>query len=202
MEKIYGYVRVSSRDQNEERQMVAMRNYQVPEDQIYIDKASGKNFDRPAYKKLLHRLQQGDVVVVKSIDRLGRNYDEIIDQWRHLTKVLHIDVIVLDMPLLNTSSHKDIMGTFIADLVLQILSYCAHLERENIHQRQAEGIAAAMANGQRFGRPEKDLPENFDYVYQYWCTKAISGREAARRLGVCHKTFFKWVQMIHENPYS
>jgi DNA invertase Pin-like site-specific DNA recombinase len=200
--KTYGYVRVSSRDQNEERQLIAMRQYPVPEKQIYIDKKSGRDFNRPAYQRLMKKLSPGDLLVVKSIDRLGRNYDEIVDQWRRLTREYHVDINVLDMPLLNTTTCKDILGTFISDLVLQILSYCAHMEREAIHQRQAEGIAAAMARGVHFGRPEKELPPEFDIIYAYWQSKAISGREAARRLGVNHKTFFKWADAASQNFFN
>ena len=157
----YGYVRVSSLDQNEDRQMIELQKKQIPEKNIYMDKLSGKNFERPAYKRLFKKLKQGDLLYIMSIDRLGRNYVEIQEQWRILTKDKGIDIVVLDMPLLDTRTGKDLMGTFISDLVLQILSFVAQNERENIKKRQAQGIAAAKARGVKFGRPEKPVPDNF-----------------------------------------
>lgn len=176
---VYGYVRVSSRDQNEERQMIALRGTGVKEENIYLDKQSGKNFDRPQYKKLLKKLKKNDLLCVKSIDRLGRNYEEILLQWRFLTKEKGVDIVVLDMPLLDTRRGKDLMGTFLSDIVLQVLSFVAENERSNIRQRQAEGIAAAMARGVRFGRPPQPLPANFPNVYQRWKKGEITGTAAA-----------------------
>ena len=161
MGNIYGYVRVSSVDQNEDRQLIAMNQLNVPEKNIYIDKQSGKDFERPEYKKLVKKIKEGDLLYILSIDRLGRNYDEIQKQWRILTKEIGIDICVIDMPLLDTRNGKDLMGTFIADLVLQILSFVAQNERENIKKRQAQGIAAARAKGVKFGRPEVPMPNNF-----------------------------------------
>ncbi|MCQ4636180.1 recombinase family protein [Anaerovorax odorimutans] len=194
MKQLYGYARVSTREQNEDRQIIALREFSVPADHIYLDKQSGKDFNRPQYKRLLRRLKPGDVVAVKSIDRLGRNYEEILEQWRLLTKEKRVNVTVLDMPLLNTQGSKDLTGTLIADIVLQLLSYVAQTERENIRQRQTEGIAAAKARGVRFGRPQKQIPEDFFFLREMWRTGQISGREAARRLNVTHNTFFKWAK--------
>ena len=160
MNKEYGYIRVSSREQNEDRQLIALREVSVPEQNIFMDKQSGKDFDRPQYKKLIRRLKPDDLLYVKSIDRLGRNYKEIQDQWRVLTKEKGVDIVVLDMPILDTRRGKDLMGTFLSDIVLQVLSFVAESERSSIRQRQAEGIAAAKAKGVRFGRPAKPLPEN------------------------------------------
>lgn len=194
MKQIYGYARVSTREQNEDRQIIALREFSVPADHIYLDKQSGKDFDRPQYKRLLRKLKPGDVLAVKSIDRLGRNYEEILEQWRLLTKEKRVNVTVLDMPLLNTQGNKDLTGTLIADIVLQLLSYVAQTERENIRQRQTEGIAAAKARGVRFGRPQKQIPEDFFFLREMWRAGKISGREAARRLNVTHNTFFKWAK--------
>lgn len=188
---IYGYVRVSSRDQNEDRQMVAMREMNVPERNIYIDKQSGKDFNRPQYKKMVKRLKENDLLYVLSIDRLGRNYEDILEQWRIITKDKKADVVVIDMPLLDTRRGKDLMGTFIADLVLQILSFVAENERTNIRQRQAEGIAAAKARGVHFGRHPKPLPENFYEVYQLWKMKKIPISKAANMCGMAQTTFFE-----------
>ncbi len=152
----YGYIRVSSYDQNEDRQVIVMQKMQIPSKNLYTDKQSGKNFDRPQYKKLLRKLKADDVLYIKSIDRLGRNYSKILEQWRYLTKIKKIDIVVLDMPLLDTRTGKDLMGTFLSDIVLQVLSFAAENERNNIRQRQAEGIAAAKAKGIRFGRPPKN----------------------------------------------
>ena len=183
----YGYVRVSSADQNEDRQTIALRERGV--EQIYLDKQSGKDFDRPQYRALLERLRPGDVLYVMSIDRLGRDYEEIQTQWRILTREIGADICVLDMPLLDTRNGKDLMGTFIADLVLQILSFVAQSERENIRKRQAQGIAAAKARGVRFGRPPKPLPENYSQAYQRWKAGAITSSAAARECGMPLSTF-------------
>lgn len=176
----YGYIRVSSYDQNEDRQVIVMQKMQIPSKNLYTDKQSGKNFDRPQYKKLLRKLKTDDVLYIKSIDRLGRNYSEILEQWRYLTKIKKIDIVVLDMPLLDTRIGKDLMGTFLSDIVLQVLSFAAENERNNIRQRQAEGIAAAKAKGIRFGRPPKPLPANFHAVYQKWKVGKITGITAAK----------------------
>lgn len=189
--KRYGYIRVSSTDQNEERQLIAMRAQGVPERNIYLDKQSGKNFVRPQYQKLTGRLRAGDVLYVLSIDRLGRNYVEIQDQWRRLTHDIGADVCVIDMPLLDTRQGKDLMGTFIADLVLQILSFVAQSERENIRARQVQGIAAAKARGVKFGRPVKEAPEDFPAVAAAWERREIKFEEALRRTGLGDATFYR-----------
>ena len=189
MIKIYGYGRVSSKEQNEERQLVAFDEKGILKKNIFIDKQSGKNFDRPAYKKLIKKLKRGDLLYVKSIDRLGRNYDEIQNQWRIITKELGVDICVLDMPLLDTRKGKDLMGTFLSDIVLQVLSFVAENERTNIHQRQAEGIAAAKRKGIRFGRPRRPLPTNFDIVYNQWKSGEITGVLAARKCNMPLSTF-------------
>lgn len=186
---IYGYIRVSSRDQNEDRQLLALREVGVTEDMIYLDKQSGKDFERPNYKRLLRRLQQDDLLYIKSIDRLGRNYDEILQQWRIITKDKGVDIVVLDMPLLDTRRGKDLMGTFLSDIVLQVLSFVAENERTNIRQRQAEGIAAARARGVRFGRPLRPLPANFHSVYRRWKQGEITGTAAARECDMPLATF-------------
>lgn len=189
----YGYIRVSSKDQNEDRQRIAMKEAGIAEKQLYLDKQSGKDFERPAYKRLLKKLKKGDVLYIKSIDRLGRNYEEIQNQWRYITREKQADIEVLDMPLLSTRNAKgDLTGTFVADLVLQILSYVAQTERENTRQRQAEGIAAARNRGVRFGRPEKTVPQEFVQVQEKWKKREITSREAARCLGVSQNTFLKW----------
>jgi DNA invertase Pin-like site-specific DNA recombinase len=194
MAQIYGYARVSSREQNEARQLVAMREFGISENNIFLDKISGKDFERPAYKRLLKKLKPGDTLVIKSIDRLGRDYDEILEQWRIITKEKEIAIVVLDIPLLDTrQKDRDLTGTFIADLVLQLLSYVAQTEREFIHQRQAEGIEAAKAKGTKFGRPPLEKPEMFLEVMKSWKRSEISAREAGRRLGVNHMTFQAWV---------
>lgn len=198
-EKVYGYIRVSTKDQHEDRQVIAMQEFGVADKYVYIDKQSGKDFERPQYKKMLGRLKSGDTVVVKSIDRLGRDYDEIQNQWRIITKELKVHIFVLDMPLLDTRKKSgDLTGTFIADLVLQILSYVAQVERENIRQRQAEGIAAAKAKGVKFGRNRLPIPKEFYQLQRQYQNGAISAREAARRLGVVHSTFLKWNRMETE----
>ena len=186
---IYGYVRVSSRDQNEDRQLIAMKELSIPDKNIFMDKQSGKDFNRPQYKKLLRRLKRDDLLYIKSIDRLGRNYEESQNQWRMLTKEKGIDIVVLDMPLLDTRRGKDLMGTFLSDIVLQVLSFVAENERTNIKQRQTEGIAAAKAKGIRFGRPPKPLPENFHLVYQQWKAGKITGVAAAKACGMPMSTF-------------
>lgn len=185
----YGYVRVSSRDQNEDRQLIALKEVGVTDKNIFIDKQSGKDFQRPKYKRLLRRVRPNDLIYVKSIDRLGRNYEEIQEQWRILTKEKRVDIVVLDMPLLDTRRGKDLMGTFLSDIVLQVLSFVAENERSNIRQRQAEGIAAAKAKGVRFGRPPSPLPANFHQVYQKWKSKKITGTAAARECGMPLSTF-------------
>ena len=186
---IYGYIRVSTREQNEDRQLIALREMAVPKANLFIDKQSGKDFQRPQYKKLVHKLKKDDLLYIKSIDRLGRNYEEIQNQWRVLTKDKGVDIVVLDMPLLDTRRGKDLMGTFLSDIVLQVLSFVAENERTNIRQRQAEGIAAAKARGVRFGRPPKPLPENYHSAYQRWKAGAITGTAAARECGMPLSTF-------------
>lgn len=189
MKKTYGYVRVSTREQNEDRQLLAMRGMSVPEENIFLDKQSGKDFDRPAYKRLLKRLKKDDLLYIKSIDRLGRDYEEIQEHWRLLTKEKKVDIVVLDMPLLDTRRGKDLMGTFLSDVVLQILSFVAENERTNIRQRQAEGIAAARVRGVRFGRPPRPLPESFPEIYRFWKQGKITGTRAARECGMPLSTF-------------
>ena len=187
--KIYGYVRVSSIDQNEDRQMIALKEVGVADRNIYLDKQSGKDFNRPQYKKMLRKMKKDDLLYIKSIDRLGRNYEEIQQQWRLLTKEKGIDIVVLDTPLLDTRRGKDLMGTFLSDIVLQVLSFVAENERTNIRQRQAEGIAAAKAKGIRFGRPPSPLPENFHEVYQQWKSGKITGLAAAKACNLPMSTF-------------
>ncbi len=187
---VYGYIRVSSRDQNEDRQLIAMHKQGVSDQNIYMDKQSGKDFDRPQYKKLVRKLKKDDLLYVKSIDRLGRNYEEIQNQWRILTKEKGIDIVVLDMPLLDTRRGKDLVGTFLSDIVLQVLSFVAENERTNIKQRQAEGIAAAKARGVKFGRPPIPLPDNFYEVHRAWRNKQIPLKEAARLCGIPEGTFY------------
>ncbi|MGA6362599.1 recombinase family protein [Faecalibacterium prausnitzii] len=189
MGNLYGYIRVSTRDQNEDRQLIALRELHIPEKNIFIDKQSGKDFNRPQYKRLVRKLKKDDLLYIKSIDRLGRNYAEILEQWRLLTQTKSIDIVVLDMPLLDTRRGKDLMGTFLSDIVLQVLSFVAENERINIRQRQAEGIAAAKARGIRFGRPPKPLPENFHQIYQQWKNGKITGTAAAKLCGMPLSTF-------------
>lgn len=196
MSKVYGYIRVSSADQNEDRQLVALRSCKVPECNLFVDKQSGKDFERPEYRRMLRRLKRDDLLYVKSIDRLGRDYGEILEQWRLLTKEKGVDIVVLDMPLLDTRSGKDLMGTFIADLVLQILSFVAQNERENIRQRQAEGIAAAKARGVPFGRPALPLPENFEQVVASWRNKEIDFASALQQTGMRPATFYRRLKEI------
>ncbi len=191
MGKIYGYVRVSSTDQNEDRQMIALKEKGLQEKWIYMDKQSGKDFNRPNYQKMLKKLQSGDLLYILSIDRLGRNYNEILEQWRILTKEIGIDVCVIDMPLLDTRNGKDLMGTFIADLVLQILSFVAENERENIKKRQAQGIAAAKAKGVKFGRPEIAIPDDFGDVVKAFQKNKISFDEVLLKTGMKKTTFYR-----------
>ena len=195
--KTYGYVRVSSRDQCEDRQMLALREYGVPAQNIFLDKLSGKDFNRPEYIRLLRKLRLGDTLVIKSIDRLGRNYEEIQEQWRIITKVKQADIHVIDMPLLSTAgNHEDLTSKFIADLVLQILSYVAQTERESIKERQREGIEAAKLRGVRFGRPRKQVPNNFPDVKELWENGKITSRQAAEQLGISQETFLRWRRII------
>ena len=196
--KVYGYIRVSTREQNEDRQLIALREIGVPEKNIYLDKQSGKDFNRPQYKKLLRKLKKDDLLYIKSIDRLGRNYEEILEQWRLLTKEKGVDIVVLDMPLLDTRRGKDLMGTFLSDIVLQVLSFVAENERTTIRQRQAEGIAAAKAKGVKFGRPPQPLPENFHSCYQRWKQGEITGTAAAKECGMPLATF-RYRAEIYEN---
>ena len=188
----YAYVRVSSADQSPDRQLLAMKEAGVSDREIYIDKQSGKDFDRPAWQRLMRRLKAGDVLFVKSIDRLGRNYEEILAQWRWITKKKQASIVVLDMPLLDTRKDRDLMSTVIADIVLQLLSYVAQTEREFIRQRQAEGIAAAKARGVRFGRLCKEIPANFPEVNERYLRGELSSRKAGAELHVSHRTFLKW----------
>ena len=196
---IYGYIRVSSIDQNENRQLLAMHEKQIPAKNLYIDKQSGKDFERPNYKKLVKKLKPGDLLYILSIDRLGRNYKEIQEQWRILTKEKEIDICVSDMPLLDTRNGKDLIGTFIADLVLQILSFVAHSERENIRKRQAEGIAAAKNRGVKFGRPERPLPDNFNQVHQDWRNKKMTLQQVANACEMPVGTFYAKAVKIEKN---
>ena len=190
----YGYARVSTKDQNEQRQIVALLSFGLSRENIYVDKQSGKDFERKNYKKVFRKIKNGDTLVIKSIDRLGRNYNEILEQWRIITKDKCADVVVLDMPLLDTRKNRDLTGTLIADIVLQLLSYVAQTEREFIRQRQAEGIAVAKAKGVRFGRPPMERPKNFFNLKIQWKEGKISAREAARKLNISHKTFLRWVK--------
>ena len=194
----YGYVRVSTKDQNEDRQLIALHELGLSDKYIYVDKQSGKDFNRPQFQKLLRKLRPGDLLYIKSIDRLGRNYEEIQNQWRVLTKEKGVDICIVDMPILDTRRGKDLLGTFISDLVLQLLPFVAENERTNIKQRQAEGIAAAKAKGVRFGRPPKPLPENFHSVYQQWKQGSITGTAAAKECGMPLSTF-RYRAEIYEN---
>ena len=196
---IYGYIRVSSIDQNETRQLLAMHEKQIPAKNLYVDKQSGKDFERPNYKKLVKKLKAGDLLYILSIDRLGRNYKEFQEQWRILTKEKEIDICVIDMPLLDTRNGKDLIGTFIADLVLQILSFVAHSERENIRKRQAEGIAAAKNRGVKFGRPERPLPDNFHQVHKDWRNKKMTLQQAANACEMPVGTFYAKAVKIEKN---
>ena len=190
---IYAYIRVSTKEQNIDRQVIALEPFQIPRKNVFCDYQSGKDFDRPAYQKLLRKMKPGDLLIVKSIDRLGRNYNDILVQWQYITKELHADIKVLDMELLDTrAKNGDLTGTLISDLVLQILAYVAQKEREFIRSRQAEGIAAAKAKGVRFGKKPKKIPEQFESIYLLWVDGKISAREAGKRLGVSHSTFCRW----------
>lgn len=191
---LYGYVRVSTKEQNEARQVIAMHEFGVDERNVFIEKQSGKDFNRPQYKKLLRKLKAGDTLVIKSIDRLGRNYDEIIEQWRIITKEKQAVIVVLDMPLLDTRQGRDLTGTLIADIVLQLLSCVAQTEREFIRRRQAEGIAAAKARGVQFGPRPMARPDNYEQCYAEWEKGAITAREAVRQLHVSHNTFLRWAK--------
>ncbi len=199
MADTYGYIRVSSRDQNEDRQMVALQSLPIPQKNIFVDKQSGKDFERPLYKKMVRRMKKDDLLYIKSIDRLGRNYNEILEQWRILTKEKGIDIVVLDMPLLDTRRGKDLMGTFLSDIVLQVLSFVAENERTNIRQRQAEGITAAKARGVKFGRPAIPYPDNFEQIHRAWREKKISLRQAADACGMPEGTFYGKARKF-ENP--
>ncbi|MCI8885003.1 MAG: recombinase family protein [Dorea sp.] len=187
---IYGYVRVSTREQNEGRQMLALNRKEVPKENIYIDKQSGKDFERPMYIRMLEKLKKDDLIYIKSIDRLGRNYEEILEQWRVLTKEKKVDIVVIDMELLDTRRGKDLMGTFLSDVVLQVLSFVAENERKNIRERQKEGIEAAKVRGVQFGRPKRDLPDNFVQICRKWKKGEIIGREAAKLCGMPLTTFY------------
>lgn len=193
--RVFGYVRVSTKEQNEDRQMLALESFPVEPENIYMDKLSGKDFNRPRYRTLMRKLRPGDCLVVKSIDRLGRNYEEILNQWRIITKEKQTDIVVLDMPLLDTRQNgRDLTNTFVADLVLQILSYVAETERENIKQRQMEGIAAAKLRGVQFGRPRKEVPPTFFQVKDAWSKRLITSRQAAKELGIAQDTFLRWTR--------
>lgn len=194
----FAYIRVSSRDQNEDRQLVAIRDWEIPNRNVYIDKQSGKDFERPAYKRMMRKLKRGDRLIIKSIDRLGRNYEEIIEQWRVITREKGADITVLDMPLLDTARDKDLLGTLISDLVLQLLSFVAQNERENIRQRQAEGIAAAKARGVKFGRPRKYLPENFDELYAAWKGGKMTNEELSHQCGMALSVIYKKSRELRE----
>ena len=191
--KVYGYVRVSTKEQNEDRQVIAMREFGVPDGSIIVEKMSGKDFERPKYRRLVRKLKTGDVLVIKSIDRLGRNYDEILEQWRIITKEKQANIVVLDMPLLDTRAGRDLTGTLIADIVLQLLSYVAQTEREFIRQRQREGIAAAKERGVHFGRKFYDRPPDYPEVVRSWQAKRITADEGAARLNVSLSCFYKWM---------
>ena len=194
MATVYGYVRVSTREQNEDRQIIAMQEVGIKKKNIYIDKQSGKDFNRPMYQKLFRKLEENDVLYIKSIDRLGRNYEEILEQWRIITKEKNADIVVMDMTILDTRQGKDLIGTLIADLVLALLSYVSENERSNIKSRQKEGIAAAKKRGVQFGRPPKPLPDDFEEIYQAWRKKEMSAEEAARRCNFTRATFYNKVK--------
>ena len=190
----YAYIRVSSKDQNEDRQILALKSYTIPKENYYIDKMSGKNFNRPAYQALLKQLRPGDILYIHSIDRLGRNYEEIIEQWKWLTKNVGVDLIVLDMPLLNTTLSKDLLGTFISDLVLQLLSFVAENERNMIKRRQAEGIEAAKLRGVRFGAPSIPKPDDLHEIFDGYQNKSITAKKAAKQLNISVSTFYRWLK--------
>lgn len=188
---VFGYVRVSSQEQNEDRQLISMEQAGVPNNNIYIDKQSGKDFNRPNYKRLMKKLRSGDTLFIKSIDRLGRNYEEILNQWRIITKEKSVDVVVIDMPLLDTRHEKNLLGTFISDIVLQLLSYVSETERTNIKQRQAEGIAAAKKRGIKFGRPIKEMPPNFGELITQWEKKELTMQEIMKTYDMSESTFYR-----------
>lgn len=194
MSNIYGYVRVSSREQNEDRQLISLKEMGVPAENIFIDKQSGKDFNRPEYKKLMKKVRHDDVIYIHSIDRLGRNYEDILEQWRIITKEKGVDIVVIDMPLLDTRRGKDLMGTFLSDIVLQVLSFVAENERKNIRTRQAEGIAAAKARGVKFGRPEKLPPENFKAVVKKWESSLLTTDQAAEQCDMSRASFYRRVR--------
>ena len=201
MGNLYGYIRVSTRDQNEDRQLIALRELKIPEKNIFMDKQSGKDFNRPQYKRLVRKLKKDDLLYIKSIDRLGRNYAEILEQWRLLTQTKGIDIVVLDMPLLDTRRGKDLMGTFLSDIVLQVLSFVAENERSNIRQRQAEGIAAAKARGVRLGRPPKPLPKSFFLAVERWKKGELSGKQAAEACSMPVSSFYyRAKKQMEEKP--
>ena len=195
---VYGYIRVSSREQNEDRQLIAMGKANVPSRNIFIDKQSGKDFDRPMYKEMLSKLKKDDIIYIKSIDRLGRNYKDVVEQWQYLTRVKEVDIVVIEMPLLDTRRGKDLLGTFLSDVVLEILSFVAENERYNIKNRQREGIEAAKARGVRFGRPKIPLPENFNEIYAEYRAGEITSEMAAERCGFSRTTFFARVREMKD----
>lgn len=196
MKHTYGYARVSTREQKEDRQMIALMEMQVPEKNIYMDRQSGKDFERPMYQCMVEQLQEEDLLYVKSIDRLGRNYEEILEQWRMLTREKKVDIVVLDMPLLDTRRGKDLMGTFLSDIVLQVLSFVAENERKNIRERQKEGIEAARLRGVQFGRPIKQMPENFEMIYKRYMEREITGEQAADVCNVSRATFYRRIKEL------
>ena len=196
---VYGYIRVSSYDQNEDRQLIAMQRSRVPRKNIFIDKQSGKDFERPMYKRLVKKLKYEDIIYIKSIDRLGRNYNEVVEQWQYLTRVKRVDIVVIEMPLLDTRRGKDLMGTFLSDVVLQVLSFVAENERESIRNRQKEGIEAARARGVKFGRPPIPLPDDFEEIYEEWINKKISTTDAAMRCGFSKSKFYYTVRKYRQN---
>ena len=198
MSIIYGYMRVSSIDQNEDRQLIELRKFGVADENIYMDKMSGKDFNRPGYQKLRRKCRPGDLLVVKSLDRLGRNYNDIIAEWGFLTKKKQVDILILDMPLLDTRRDRDLIGTLISDIVLQLLSYVAQVERENIRQRQAEGIATAISRGVRFGRPPLQIPPQFPDYYRLWKMKKFKPADAMQHLGLTASQFY-WMKRNYEN---
>ena len=199
---LYGYARVSTKEQNEIRQVIALKEFGVEEKQIFVDKQTGKDFQRVNYQNVIEKLKSGDVLVVKSIDRLGRNYDEILEEWRRITKDKDTDIVVMDMPLLDTRRSRDLTGTLISDIVLQLLSYVAQTEREFIRQRQAEGIAIAKENGVHFGRKPMERPFAFEELKRLWNQGEISARAAAKKLGITHRTFIKWANEPCSDGYK
>lgn len=199
MRKTYGYVRVSSRDQNEARQYLELLDFGIEEKNIYMDKLSGKDFNRPSYHRLVYKkIKPGDLLVIKSIDRLGRNYNEILQEWKYITKEKNVDIKILDMPLLDTDQNKDLIGTLIGDIVLQLLSFVAENERVNIHQRQAEGIRAAKLRGVRFGRPEIPLPDDFEDILEHWQGGSLAAKDAIKISGLKYSTFYKKARVLKE----